>query len=559
MKKLTLTSVLVLTVIILSACSAPVVSLSKDAAGLLNSAADLVEQQVAAQANTAVDTAPIAQPTPVPPSPEGMGLLAAYQGVLQSVYERVNPSVVNIRVLVEASGLGSSSGELPFEFPNIPGFPGIPGMPDNPDQPQAPEQPYGVGLGSGFVWDNQGHIITNNHVIDSASKIEVTFSDGTTVPAELVGTDPYSDLAVLKVKLPADSLQPVEMADSGQLKVGQLAIAIGNPFGLEGTMTVGIISALGRTMPSNLQSNGPTYSIPDVIQTDAPINPGNSGGVLVNDQGQVTGVTFAIESSSGSNAGIGFVIPSSIVNRVVPSLIKNGSYEHPYLGISGGGLTPAMVEAMGLKSGQRGVLVANVVPGGPADKAGVRGGQKEAQVEGQSINIDGDVIVAIDGQAVKDMDDLISYLANNTQIGQKVALTVLRDGKQIQVNVTLEARPSQKAQAPTKDQPQPGQAKAWIGIAGSDLNAKAANSLGLDSNQQGVLIERVQPGGPADNAGLREQDVIIAIEEQSIHGMADLAGYMSQAAPGQTVIMTILRDGKQIEISVELGERPASQ
>ena len=261
-------------------------SQSSDPLAILEQAIQAVEKTQPDLLDQGADTPPEA------PVAEGdtSGLMAAYQGALQQVYENVGPSVVNIQVWVknDAAAMGS---EMPFE---IPGFPGAP----EGSQPEA--QPYSQGLGSGFVWDKEGHIVTNNHVVGDAEKIEVTFADGTTAPAVLVGVDPDSDLAVIKVDLPKDALKPVEMGNSTNLKVGQLAIAIGNPYGLEGTMTVGIISALGRTLPANLGTTGaPSYSIPDVIQTDAPINPGNSGGVLVNDQGQVIGVTFAIESEFG--------------------------------------------------------------------------------------------------------------------------------------------------------------------------------------------------------------------------------------------------------------------
>jgi 2-alkenal reductase len=302
-------------------------------------------------------------------------------------------------------------------------------------------------LGSGFVWDTQGHIITNNHVVDGASKVQVTFSDGMTVDAKVVGTDPNADLAVLQVNVPASQLTPVVLADSTQVKVGQIAIAIGNPYGLAGTMTEGIISGLERTLPVGLDNltsqQGPTYSIPDIIQTDASINPGNSGGVLVDIQGQLIGVTAAIESSSGSNSGIGFVIPSAIVKKVVPSLIATGSYQHPRLGISGTSMTPDLAKAMGLDSQQNGALVIEVTPGGPAANAGLQASNQTATINGQNVPVGGDVIVAINGQSVKQFDDLSTYLFYNTSIGQTVNLTVLRNGKEQTVKVTLDALPNQ--------------------------------------------------------------------------------------------------------------------
>jgi serine protease Do len=304
--------------------------------------------------------------------------------------------------------------------------------------------PYQRGSGSGFVWDEAGHIVTNNHVVEGTDKIEVTFADGTIVPATLVGANRDSDLAVIKVNVPAEELHLVRMGDSTQVKVGEIAVAIGNPFGLENTMTVGFISALGRSLP--VESNGsvgPTYRIPDIIQTDAPINPGNSGGVLANDQGEVIGVTAAIASPVQASAGIGFVIPSAIVQKVVPELIEKGHYAVPWLGISGTSLDPDLAQGMGLDAGQRGVLVVDVTPDGPADKAGLRGSDRSITIDGEDRRVGGDVIVAIGGQTVETFDDLIAYLFGSTKVGQQVTLSVLRDGHQQGVQVTLGERPGQ--------------------------------------------------------------------------------------------------------------------
>jgi 2-alkenal reductase len=379
-----------------------------------------------------VAVAGIAAPAVVLPQVTTPGDLTAFQSTLEEVYQNVNPSVVNVQV-VESASASSSQSNNPFgrnPFGNNPGS-------------QGPAQ----ALGSGFVWDTQGHIITNNHVVDGASSIQVTFSDGMTVDAKVVGTDPNADLAVLQVNVPASQLTPVVLADSTQVKVGQIAIAIGNPYGLAGTMTEGIISGLERTLPVGLDNltsqQGPTYSIPDIIQTDASINPGNSGGVLVDIQGQLIGVTAAIESSSGSNSGIGFVIPSAIVKKVVPSLIATGSYQHPRLGISGTSMTPDLAKAMGLDSQQNGALVIEVTPGGPAANAGLQASNQTATINGQNVPVGGDVIVAINGQSVKQFDDLSTYLFYNTSIGQTVNLTVLRNGKEQTVKVTLDALPNQ--------------------------------------------------------------------------------------------------------------------
>ncbi|MBN1146797.1 MAG: trypsin-like peptidase domain-containing protein [Anaerolineales bacterium] len=541
-RKLTLTTIL-LFAMLLSACSTPAAALSQQAAGLLQSAANALEQE----AEVAPAAEAQAQATPALPASEASGLLAAYEGALENVYIQVNPSVVNIRVLQQTAGMGGGT------FPGLPfNFPGMPEAPQ-PDTPQ-----YGEGLGSGFVWDQEGHIVTNNHVVAGADEIEVTFSDGATVDAELVGADPDSDLAVIKVDLPVAQLKPVQLADSRQVRVGELAIAIGNPYGLEGTMTVGIISALGRSLPSNLEAGArQSYTIPDVIQTDAPINPGNSGGVLVDDQGRVIGVTFAIESTTGANAGIGFAIPSAIVQRVVPALIEDGAYQHPYLGISGLSLNRDLAEAMNLKAEQRGALVAEVTPSGPADEGGLRGGERQVEIDGQAMSVGGDVVVAIDGQAIQGMDDLIAYLANNANVGDQVTLSVLRDGKEKDIQVTLGARPSaQAAQSAAAPQGSRSQARVWLGITGAPMTPEIAESMGLPADQGGALVEQVQEGSPADESGLRSGDLIIAVDNQQVEAIQQLGVLLQAYNPGDQVRLTILRDGEQMEVEVTLGERP---
>ena len=363
----------------------------------------------------------------LPPSPLAapkFASLADLESAYENIYSQVSPSVVSIDVVE------SSSTTLPPNHPTTPNFPpsGIPQL----------------AAGSGFVWDTQGNIVTNNHVVAGATQIDVTFFDGTTAAAKVVGTDPDSDLAVIKVSVPANQLHPIKVGDSTQVKVGQIAIAIGNPFSEQNTMTTGIISALGRSLPAgDRTTQGPTYSIPDVIQTDAPINPGNSGGVLLDAQGQLVGVTSAIESGSGSSSGIGFAIPSAIVQKVIPALITSGRFQHPYLGISGTTLTPTLAQAMGLKPEQRGALVVDLTANGPAAKAGLRGSTQKTTVNGLQANIGGDVITSFEGQAVKSFDDLVAFLARNGQVGRPVTVTVLRDGNLQDVKITLSARPAQ--------------------------------------------------------------------------------------------------------------------
>jgi S1-C subfamily serine protease len=416
-------AVLLIPAMLLAGCSGAALSLNT-AQQVPNTA-----QQVPAPVAVAATVAPVANP-PVAVAPNGA--LEAFQSTFEQIYSNVNPSVVNIQVIE-----GSSSGtnlQLPQGHPFV-----------SPNT-QGPSE----ALGSGFVWDSQGHIVTNNHVIAGASQISVTFSDGTTVPAKLVGADPNSDLAVIQVNVPSSQLHPVTMGDSTQVKVGQLAIAIGNPYGLAGTMTEGIVSALSRSLPVGLDNqsaqSGPTYSIPDIIQTDAAINPGNSGGVLLNDQGEVIGVTAAIQSSGGSNSGIGFVIPSAIVERVIPSLIQTGSYAHPYIGISGTTMSLDLANAMNLNPEQTGVLVIDVSPNSPAEKAGLKGSTQQATINGQQIPVGGDIITAVNNQPVKTFEDLASYLANNTQVGQTVTLTILRQGQSQTVKLTLGTLPAQPGQ-----------------------------------------------------------------------------------------------------------------
>jgi len=331
------------------------------------------------------------------------------QSIYRGIYDTVNPSVVNIQVL-GTYNYGFYVGAVSSQ-------------------------------GSGFVWDPQGHIVTNNHVVENAYNITVTFSDGSTTTAEVVGTDVQSDLAVIKVDPQGLTLHPVTLGNSHAVKVGDLVIAIGNPYGLAGSMTQGIVSALSRslTVDSSNPFSSSTYTIPDIIQTDAAVNPGNSGGVLVNTSGEVIGVTSAIQSTTNANAGIAFAIPSHIVERIVPVLIKEGRYKHPSLGLSGITLTANYATEMGLDASTHGVLITEITPGGAADLAGLRETTQQYTRYNRGVIIFGDIITAIDGNPVRTYEDLISYIFNKTEVGQKVELTILRDGKEMTVTVTLQA------------------------------------------------------------------------------------------------------------------------
>jgi S1-C subfamily serine protease len=401
------------------ACSAlPQVQLS------FNTPSTTMPFPVAAAVTVTPAIPPTLAPSPTPLPPDLIQEADAEERLLINVYERVNPSVVSIQAITLED----------FQHPPLPE--GVP-TPDLPSQP-FPQQ----GEGSGFVVDTEGHIVTNNHVVADTTELRVTFFDGTTVPASVVGIDPDSDLAVIKVDVPAESLRPIVWGDSDQLHVGQRAIAIGNPFGYENTLTSGIISGLSRSLPAVTSK----YRIPDIIQTDAAINPGNSGGPLLNSQGEVVGINSAIvpnfsQSGERSFLGVGFAIPSNLAQRVVPALIAEGVFDHPWIGFEGMDVIPEIASAMNLPEA-KGALVTRTIPGSPADKAGLRGGDQEIQVLGQPLTVGGDVIIAIDGEGIRHFDDILSYLNRRTEVGQGVQLTIIRDGVIQTVTVTLGKRPS---------------------------------------------------------------------------------------------------------------------
>lgn len=337
-----------------------------------------------------------------------LAMLNAESAVFNQIFKKVENSVVQITSTVNAIG------------PTING---------NPFEGQQSAR-----LGSGFIQDAaRGLIITNNHVIQGSNTVDVTFASGNTYSAKVIGTDPLSDLAILQITddFSDEHTASLQLGNSSQLEVGQQVIAIGNPFALSNSMTNGIISQVGRLLPN--QEMG--FSIPDVIQTDASINPGNSGGPLLDIQGNVIGVNSAISSETGEFAGIGFAIPSNTVARIVPYLITDGKYDHPWLGIAGINLTPNLAQQLGPPRDSKGVVVASVTPGSPADIAGIIG-----RVENGNIPA-GDIITAIDGHQVKRMEDIISYIEEQKSVGDKVVITVDRGGQSLDLTATLQARP----------------------------------------------------------------------------------------------------------------------
>ena len=291
-------------------------------------------------------------------------------------------------------------------------------------------------VGSGFVYDNLGHIITNAHVVNGANKATVTFLDGSQYDAEIIGIDKFTDIAVIKVNEKPRLLHPLQIGDSSQLRVGEPVAAIGNPFGLSGSMTSGIVSQMGRLLPS--QDSG--FSIPDVIQTDAAINPGNSGGPLLNMKGQVVGINTAIQSISGGNTGIGFAVPSNTAIKIVPSLIEDGEYHHPWIGITGQDIDTELAKVLDLKQA-KGFLVITVVDGSPADKAGLKGVTQTQVINGKEYPADGDVIISVDDKEVRKISDILIHLQREKSVGDTMVLGILRDGGFMHISLELVERP----------------------------------------------------------------------------------------------------------------------
>ena len=292
------------------------------------------------------------------------------------------------------------------------------------------------GIGSGFVFDKKGHIITNAHVIEDSTKTVVTFLDGRSYNAQIIGVDEYTDIGVIKVNADLKLLHPLSLGNSSNLQVGEPITAIGNPFGLSGSMTSGIISQMGRLLPSNAG-----FSIPDVIQTDAAINPGNSGGPLLNMRGEIVGINTAIQSTTGEFTGVGFAIPSQTVVKIVPTLISEGEYKHPWIGISGRDIDLDMANVLGLKDAI-GFLIITVVEDSPASDAGLIGSDKTIEVEGREYPIGGDVIVSVDGIDVRKIDDILIHLQRVKIIGDEMVLEVLRDGRTTNITIVLQERPN---------------------------------------------------------------------------------------------------------------------
>ena len=445
-----------------------------------------------------------------------------------------------------------------------------------PGSTQAKE-PNPSRLGSGFVYDKSGHIVTNFHVVDGSkdNKVYVTFLDGVSYEGDIVGTDPYSDLAVIKLtevdNNVSSKLVPLELGNSSTIRIGQKVVAVGNPFGLSGSLSEGIISGLGRLMPAG--DNGeppqnpfdkspivkpvPSFSIPDIIQTDAAINPGNSGGPLIDMNANVIGINTAIFSNTGVYSGIGFAIPSNFLIKIVPLLIKNGEYDHPYIGINGFDITPEIAKLLNLPEAV-GFLVVNVTADSPAMLAGIQGGNKSMQINGLPIELGGDIVTEIDNKPVRKVDDILSYLENYKRIGDNVTLTVLRGPaleKQV-VTISLTTRPSLET-----DLTNPS-----LGIIGLDITPEIAKIMNI-SRDNGFLITSIIGNSSASKANLRGGyvvtevngtvlelggDIIVKMDNVDIQDQSDIKNYLKTKNIGDSVIITVLRDDDYLTKSLVL-------
>ena len=438
-------------------------------------------------------------------------------------------------------------------------------------------------LGSGFVYDKDGHIVTNYHVVagnNISKEFDVTFTDGSTIN-QSCRYNPYAEIAVLKIPLEnntqvSDKLIPLQVGNFSEVSVGQRVAAVGNPFGLSASITEGIVSGLGRLLPLSPEMNqislfedSPAFSIPNIIQTDAAINPGNSGGPLLNMNGEVIGINTAIFSATGVYSGVGFAIPSYLIQKVVPSLITTGEYQHPYLGISGTDIDADIAEIMNLQN-TTGFLVIQVTAGSPADKAGIHGGSILTKIDGRDVELGGDVIVGIDDKPIRKIDDLLSYLDKEKRVGENVTLSIVRNGQIDEINLTLATRPTSTVLGSDIMQ-EPQENKPALGINGINVTPEIASQMNIPSNitngGKGFLVIDVLRNGSAESAGVRGGyiasnidgnqvdlggDIIIGIDNSTIGSVEDIKKVLSTKQIGDSVQLTIYRDNSTLNIPVVL-------
>lgn len=439
----------------------------------------------------------------------------------REVASQTAPSVVNISTttVIKKKGL-SKRFYGPFNFPEDP-FSEFFGddfwkrfFQDVPSEQTS--------LGSGVIWTEDGYIITNNHVVEQADKIRVTLMDKSEYDAEIVGTDAKTDLALIKIK-PDKKLQPAKLGDSDAMMVGDWVIAIGNPFGLDHTVTVGVISAKGRVINLN-----PTpYSYEAFLQTDASINPGNSGGPLINLYGEVIGINTAILSKTGGFQGIGFAIPINMAKEVLPQLKDKGKVSRGWLGVSIQMITDSLAKSLKLKD-KKGALVSEIIPNSPADKAGFKRS---------------DVIIEFDGKPIESFEQL-PWIVATTPIGKKVEVKIIRDGKEKVLEVKIGEQPSEGKEFIRSK-------SIDLGISVQDLTPEIAENLGLDPETKGVVINDVDRLSPSYQAGLRRGDVIVEINRQEVRNIDDYENIVDKIKPGETVLFLIQRQSGTVYVAVE--------
>jgi serine protease Do len=475
-------------------------------------AASLGAYEVAKPVSAAM-AAPAAAPAAAAPALDESSVeaLLALDRAMESLAARVTPAIVNVTVTSKANARienGDEDSQDQRQFNPFGQF----GIPMQPQRPQIEH-----GLGSGVIVSPDGYIVTNNHVVDGAVNINVTMSDRRILPAKLVGADPLTDLAVLKVN--ASDLPSVPWGDSTKLHPGQTVLAFGNPFGLRFTVTRGIVSALNRPNPSITDRRKPG----EFIQTDAAINPGNSGGPLVDARGEVIGINTFLISGSGSFAGAGFAIPAQIVRPTVETLIKYGKVSHGYMGIGISDVTPENSKFFEVKKAE-GALVTQVEPNSPGAKAGLK---------------TGDVITGLDGQAVNDAGEL-QVQVGQKRPGTKIELDVMREGNSMKVPVTLEAMGGRD------NEEQSGNAehgKPRWGLGLEDLTPDARGELQAPTSMHGAVVGNVQPGSPADEAGLQRGDIILEVNRHPVQSAADAAQELGKIAKGQEALVLVWSNG----------------
>jgi serine protease Do len=459
----------------------------------------------------AVAKAAASEPSTAPLDDNSVSAILSLDHAMETLASRVTPAVVNVAVTSKAKADEQAQGEIPDDMRQFFG----PGFNFNMPRQQGPQIEHGIG--SGVIISPDGYIITNNHVVEGAVDIRVTMSDRRVLPAKLIGTDPLTDLAVIKME--GHGFPNVPWGDATTLHPGQTVLAFGNPFGMRFTVTRGIVSALNRPNPSPNDARKPGQ----FIQTDAAINPGNSGGPLVNAHGEVVGINTFLISQSGSFSGMGFAIPTQIVRPTVEELIRDGKVSHGFMGVGITDVTPENAKFFESKD-NRGAIVTQVTPNAPGAKAGLRVG---------------DLITSIDGHNVSDASSL-QVVVEQTKPGNTIKLAVMRDGKNMEIPVTLE-----KMGARDKDEEiasAEGGKPRW-GVGLGELTPDVRQQLQANSELKGAVIERVLPGSPADNAGLRPGDVILSVNRHETQSVSDVQKALANVPKGQDALLLVYSNG----------------